>query len=416
MKFSCKYNELLTNLKDVSSVVEDALLSDDLKNIIFKFIKCEDRIRVKLIGINQLITFRRSLEDECYTAELDDSEFNDKNIFYIQLKSKELLAFLDSYKGLRKTHVEEVTFENLDAINIKCSILEKDNDTGVPYISSWVFNNIGIKPNMIGAIELAEPETELNCIPCANILVHTRNLVPIMQNGTNLYSNMQMDSSHVVAFNPAYTTIMTNMMNIGDVLSGLKLSYRGVSFMDKILCSDPYNDEEHVKFNELSGLDEPYDYVKIAKTATHIFFRTKNSEAFVLYDTKLANYETTAKMFVKDHAIVIDRIYLKDILKRLSLINDMIEFNIKCTDNCVELKNSKYSQDIPILQSKGLEEYQNIKFKIMPDVLNKAIIGDDAEFSDSTFVYFCPQPNGSAMIVFADDSGTWFSIVKVKTY
>ena len=124
MKFSCKYNELLTNLKDVSSVVEDSLSSDDLKNIIFKFIKCEDRIRVKLIGINQLITFRRSLEDECYTAELDDSEFNDKGIFYIQLKSKELLSFLDSYKGLRKTHVEEVTFENLDSMNIKCSILE----------------------------------------------------------------------------------------------------------------------------------------------------------------------------------------------------------------------------------------------------------------------------------------------------
>ena len=416
MKFSCDYNTLLTKLKYFTSVVEDALSNDDLKNIIFKFIKCDDKVRVKLVGINQLITFRRSLEDDCYTAELEDSEFNDKNIFYIQLKSKELLAFLDSYKGLRKTHVEEVTFENLDAMNIKCSILEKDNDTDAPYVSGWVFNNIGIKPNMIGAIELTEPETELHCIPCTNILVHTRNLVPIMQNGTNLYSNMQMDSSHVVAFNPAYTTVMTNMMNIGDVLTGLKLSYRGVAFMDKILCGDPYNDDEHAQFNETTGFDEPYDYVKIAKTETHIFFRTKNSEAFIRYDTKLANYETTAKMFVKDHAIVIDRIYLKDILKRLSLINDMIEFNIKCTDNCVELKNSKYSQDIPILQSKGLEDYQNIKFKIMPDVLNKAIIGDDAEFSDSTFVYFCPQQNGNAMIVFADDSGTWFSIVKVKTY
>lgn len=416
MKFSCDYNVLLANLKDVSSVVEDALSSDDLKNIIFRFTKVADKVQVCLIGINQLITFRRSIAEDSYTAELADNEPNDKGVFYIQLKSKELLAFLDSYKGLRRTHVEEVTFENLDAMNIKCSILEKDNDTDAPYVSGWTFNNIGIKPNMLGAIELQQPEAELHCIPCRNILVHTRNLVPIMQNGTNLYSNMQMDSDHVVAFNPAYTTIMSNMMNIGDVLSGLKLSYRGVSFMDKILCGDPYNDEDHAEFNEVTGFDEPYDYVNIAKTETHIFFKTKNSEAFIRYDTKLANYESTARMFVKDHAIVIDRVYLKDILKRLSLISDLVEFNIKCKENCVELKNTKYSQDIPILQSKGLDEYENIKFKIMPDVLNKAIIGDDAEFSGSTFVYFCPQANGSAMIVFADDSGTWFSIVKVKTY
>ena len=415
LKFSCNYNILLSNLKDVSSVVEDALSSEDLKNIIFKFTNIDGKFNVTLIGINQLITFRRSIESENYNVIVEDGN-PETNTYYLQIKSKELLSFLDSYKGVRKTKVEEVTFENDGSSLVRCTVLEKDIDTGNPYISGWSFNNIGIKPNIIGNIELQRSDGELTCIPCRNILIHTRNLSPIMHNGTNLYSNMQIDADYVIAFNQAYTTLMRNAMATNDVLSGLKLSFRAIAFMDKIICNDPFSDDDHSVFNEVSGMDEPYDYVNISKTDTHIYFQTKNSEAFIRYDTKLADYQTTAKMFVRDHAIVIDRIYLKDILKRLSLVNDMVEFNIKATDNSVQLKNSKYSQDIPILQSKGLDSVGNIGFKIMPDVLSKAIIGDDTEFSESTFVYYCPQPNGSAMIVFADDSGSWFSIVKVKTY
>lgn len=415
LKFSCEYNELLTKLKDVSIVAEDALSNEDLKNIIFRFERGEDKVRVKLVGVNQLITYRRAIEDDKYSVVIeDDTSGND--VFYLQIKSKELISFLDSYKSVRKTHVEEVTFENDGTTLIRCSVLERDNDTGNPHISGWSFSNIGIKPNMIGNIELKNNSTELTCVPCRNILVHTRNLSPIMQNGTNLYSNLQMDSEYVVAFNQAYTVLMRNVMALDGVLAGLKLSFRAVSFMDKIICNDPINDDEHSTFNEATGFDEPYDYVNISKTETHLYFQTKSGEAFIIYDTKLADYQTAAKMFVKEHAIVIDRIYLKDILKRLSLVNDMVEFYIQPSDGVVKLSNSKYSQDIPILQSKGLDSIGSVGFKIMPDILSKAIIGDDNEFSESTFVYYCPQPNGSAIIAFADDSGSWFSIVRVNTH
>ena len=37
MRFSCRYDVLLSNLQDIANVVEDALANEDDKNALFKF-------------------------------------------------------------------------------------------------------------------------------------------------------------------------------------------------------------------------------------------------------------------------------------------------------------------------------------------------------------------------------------------
>lgn len=394
MKVTFNYEKLLENLTDLALVVEDVMSSEDMKNVIFRFTKDT----INLVGINQLVTFKRTLPSDIYRLEIADEELDKDGVAYMQIKSKEIIGYLNSYKALRRTEVEDIELNLVNNLTIVCKVAERDLENGQTYLSSYNFNNIPIKPNIINNINLSAPEDiEGEIVPMINILFHTRNMLPVMKNDTGLFGQLVFgEDGLVVAFNAAFNTFMQN--KLPSSFSGIKLSYRAISFIDKIFAG-----EEQVTCKKL----ERYLYIHSEST---------NSEAFIVYDNKLPNYSMTKELFVKDHAFVLDRVYLKDILKRLSLVNESIEFKIKCDEDIVEVKNSKFHQTIPILQKKALDEYNQIGFKILPDTLNKVIIGSDDEFSPQSFIYYCPQPNGDALLVFADSSGQWFSTVKVRPY
>lgn len=421
MRFSCRYDVLLSNLQDIANVVEDALANEDDKNALFKFSRTAEGNTVKLIGISPVITFRRDLNPSDYQLTLEDADVDSNGVMFMQIKSKELLAYLNSYKSIRKTTVDEVIFEP-ERGKIKCTVIEiprlSDDEikaieeeklynpaTRDPrderYVSHWMFDNVMIKPNKLPNINLAAPETELSTITSVAMMMYTSSLLPIMENSTALYGHMEFDKGHVVAFNKAFTTIMANIMD-GNVFDGLKLSYRALTFVEKIICTA--------------------EEFGVAKTDRHIYFKTDSSEAFIVYDTKLAPYNTQLEMFTKDSYIRVDRIYLKDVLKRLSLANDSIVIDIKPAEGVINLSNSKFSQDINITGQEGMDGITSVKCKIMPDIFNKAIIGADENYVDDsnpdsadTFIYYCQHPNNNA-IAFADITNAWFSIIRVKTY
>lgn len=393
MKVTFNYEKLLENLTDLSIVVEDVMSSDDMKNVIFRFTKDS----IQLVGINQLVTFKRTLQPDIYRLDIKDEELDKDGFAYMQIKSKEIIGYLNSYKTLRRTEVTDVELSLVNNLTVVCKVAERDLENGQTYLSSYNFNNVPIKPVLVNNINMTAPEDiEGSEVPMINILFHTRNMLPIMKNDTGLFGQLVFgEDGVVVAFNAAFVTFMNNKI---DCFRGIKLSYRAISFIDKIFSS-----ENSVICKKLDRY-------------MHIYSENSNSEAFIVYDSKLPNYEVTKNLFVKDHAFVLDRVYLKDILKRLSLVNESIEFKIKCEEDIIEVKNSKFHQTIPILQKKNLDEYNQISFKLLPDVLNKVIIGSDDEFSPESFIYYCPQPNNDAVLVFADGSGQWFSTVKVRPY
>lgn len=391
MRFNCTYDVLVNKLTDVANVVEDSMSSDELKNIIIRLDSTKNE--VTLVGLNQLITLKRIIPAEHCSFELEEGE-GTNGILFLQLKSKELLNFLNSYKSVRTTRVEDVTFELNTRGVVICKVLEKDVETEKPYVSNWAFQNIPIKENMRQMINLPAPEGELMQLPSVNLLWYTKTLLPVLTNGTNLFSQMLMGDTYVVAFNTAYVALMANQFKGTGLFENLKFSYRALTFLDKIICNEPMYD--------------------VARTDTHIYFKSENTEAFVRYDTKMAEYGTYVSAFKREHAITLDRILFKDIMKRLSLLNDTVEVVIDAEVNEITLSNSKYTQTIPIDSTENFAEVGKLSFKIMPDVLNKAILGDDTEFTPDFNIYYCPQQGGSAVIVFTDSSKTWFSVVKVK--
>lgn len=422
MKFACKYTDLVTTLADVYIVAEDALSNEDMRNIVFQL---SPEGKATLIAFNQHIVIKKPIEEGVVTLEIDtEKDTLVDGFYYMSLKSKELREYLNSYKNVRTTEVEEVIFEPGDRNSIKCTTIERvslsdeektlyeNNGQPIPtYVSHWSFGNIPIKPTSFQYINLKADTVDITDISSQAIAFHTKNLLPIMQSGVDLYSSVMFDEQNVVVMNAAFTTIMQNNVADGGLFVGVRLMHKCVDFLDKLSVTS------------ITSADEPSSaFLKVAKLERYIYVKSETSEVFLIYDNKLAGYQTMSNMFKKENVITINRIYLKDVLKRLSLVHDNIEFSIKPDDNIVTLRNSKFSQDINIGYQRGMAEFGKVNFKIMPDVLNKSIIGSDEEFTQMSgdyakdvFIYFCPTQKDIA-IVFADATGKWFSVVRVKTY
>lgn len=388
MKITCSYKDLSVVLSSMASVVEDAMSSEDLKNVIFRVYKADNT--VELIGINNIITYKVQLEEGSYTTEIDESEYKDTGYAEIQVKSKELNSFLDTFKSVRRTRVTDVEFETVKN-KVKVTVKESDVDTGHEYSSNWVLDNIPIKPNMLSSINLEVPE-QLKQLDVPAIGLYVSSLFPVMQNGANLYSKLAFGENSVVAFSTSSTTMMRNF--IGDDFTNFCLSYRALSFIKGTVCAE--------------------QLVEYAKTDERICFKMGNSVAFVRYEHKMPNYEIYEKMINRSHAIVLDRQYFKDVLKRLSLIDESIVFTVKPDEEMVVVKNSKFNQEIPILQQKAMSELGTIAFKVLPKVFTNAIIGDDNAFSNSVFMYIEPLDNGGYSLTFSDDSGSWNSVARIR--
>lgn len=392
MKFTCDFDSLVANLSDLAEVVEDGLISEDMRNVIFRFTK----ETVELIGVNQLITFIRPLDHQYFTIQSEDSDFSEEGIRYMQLSSKELSNFLNSYKGVRRTSIEEVSFTTQPSNRVKCSVLEKDLENGNEHVSSWTFIDIPMKRNVLGLINIPKPEKELEQVETRMIMFYTKNLLPLLQTGTTLYSRLTFAEDYVIAFTSTHITFMNNLLS--ESFKGVLLTHRAISFMNKVICN-------------ISA-----ETVGVSRDAQYLYFEAENTKAFIRYENKLPQYDHHLKMFTKENAFALDRIYLKDSLKRLKLLNEGIEFTVDAEKSEIILKNTKFIQGIDLLQTKNLDACGQIRFKVLPDVLSNVIIGSDDEFSPTLYVYYCPQPNKTAVLVFTDDSGSWFSSITVKPY
>lgn len=424
MLFTSDYNVLVSNMADISTVVEDSNAKEGTRNILFKFKIGEDGSKeCTMIGVTPTLTYKKHLLPEDFTLELNEDEMDSDGVCYMQLRSKEILSFLNSYKSLRKSAVDSVQF-TMEHGKVKCTVVERfvfseqeeeqlrfedkyDEMVSKRVSSHWMFNPIQVAPNIMGYVELTPPEDGMVTIDSGILKNYTSSLIPIMESGNSVYSQIQFDKECVVVINQAFNTLMSSQKLLATVLDNVKFNYKSISFIEKTMCAN--------------------DTFDIAKMEKFIVFKTDTSEAFVSYSTKLASYKTNFDFIAKkDKYFQVDRIYLKDVLKRLSLINDSIHVVVDANEGKMTLSNSKFSQDIDIQGQKGMEGVGVLKFTVAPDVMNKAIIGDDTKFTEGaserpelayTRILYCPLTDGkSAGIVFTDASGIWFSVMRTKVY
>ena len=188
--------------------------------------------------------------------------------------------------------------------------------------------------------------------------------------------------------------LMKNTLIEGHIFENMRLHYKVLAFLDKVICNQ--------------------DEIKAAKSDTQIYIKTDKSEAYLTYDPRITEYETYLNMYNKGSGFCVDRLLLKDVLKRLSLENESIDVTLKPTLNVINVRNSKFTQDIPLLKEQGLENLEDFGFRIMPDILNRAFIGTDTAFSSNSYIYLAPQDSGVTTLIFMDDTDSWYSVARVK--
>lgn len=391
MKLRVHFDRLVEKLEDVSTVVDDAMLDESVKNIIFKL----GNKSLMLAGYNPRAICRTMLDPVDIETEFAEGELPESGVIYFQIKAKELNTFLNTFKGLKQTEAETCEFETFNN-RIRLNVTEVPKDAEKEYLrqtSRWIFDTLPVKDYIIDEINTEIDSNKLENVASDDVLLYLSSLTPLLQSngGDNLPSKMHFSENYVFTIS-TFATLFENVLP--EAFKNIVLTYSSISFLKKVV--------------------EKNDVIFVSKTDTHLIIRVDDSEAFLRFQIKMPDCSLYVNSFKKDHAVVIDRQYFKDVLKRFTLVNEAITFEVKPSTNTITLSNTKSTQDIPLLQIKNMEQLEGIKFKLAWQILSKAIIGDDSVFSEQLFVYIVPNQKSGYTLIFSDNSGKWFSMIQVR--
>lgn len=448
MKFTVTdFDDFMSCLTEVQTVCEDTNNSDELKNIIFQL--AEDDMHIA--GLSSQIQYKRKLT-KGYSFEADPDQ---NGYLYIQLRSKDLIAFLGTYKASRCTKVKSLVFEFNEKKQIRLTVTESFRGTEQAQPTRGTSDSI----NMLTELDMPEPIEETKPAPQDIVSRCIFDVVPMLTRNVKLlenkasdldykeldpnilslytktltvasertvYSYMNFTQGWVFVLSPSYVSFVRNLF-VGDtnnIFSNIRLSSRVVNFFQKVLCTPAVTGTaEADRVSMLNNID-------VARTEKNLVFKTDTVEASCIYDTNVVNTDLYFKMYVNDdgsynntNSIILDRVFFKDVIKRLSLKHDLTTVTFDKEANIISLHTPSYSQNLVPDEYNGFDDGK-VTFEIMPDIFNKAILGADSgdesfeDGSQSTVRIAYSDGNGEKKrqgIIMSDTSDAWFSIIRVKT-
>lgn len=378
MKIKLNFNELASTLSYVNTILSDKTVDEKMKNAIFLV----DDGDVTVVGYSAL-TFSRTKLNSVETEDIEDS-------WDFQVKAGELNKIISSYSSLYKTKVEEIEFEKYNN-KIRVIIHEeaiKEEDARLAQTGRFLLDSIPIMDSVNKEIHLEFPE-DSDIIMSNELLLYIDSLFPLMSNDSanSLTSKMSFSQGYVFVMSSYISSFFAN--KLPDSFKGLTLGYSSVNFL-KRLC-------------------EGVDNIDVQRIDKYLCIRSGLTEAFLKYQRVKVNESTYVKRMSNENGVVLDRLYLKDVLRRMSVSSQ--DGMVKMTDMGLEVSNEGFSQIIPLNNKKG--DVDNLKFRISVPVLSKTIIGDDGVFPSELFLYFVKSGNGYVLYV-KDATGGWFSTTQVR--
>lgn len=375
MKISLKYDELVETLGFATTVLSDKSVEDKMKNVIF--LVEEDSVRV--VGYNAFTFSRTEIEN----ISVEDIPGNG---WQFQVRAANLLKILSSFSSLSKTKVDGVDFEE-DGVRVKISIHEnaiKEEDERLSQTCVFQMENIPIMNNVMKDINMDFPE-DVELVDSADLSLYLESLLPLMSNdsASKNESKLNFASDYVFVMSAQMSAYFKN--KLPDAFKGLTLSYSSVNFLKK--------------------LTEGSNDINICRIDKYLCIQSNNTEAFMRYQNIKIKYQAYLQRLNKDKGIVVDRLYLKDVLRRMSNISPDGKMVITDT-GILEVSNSNFYQEIPLIKVK--DGTAGISFNVSVSFLEKAIVGRDDVLSDELFIYFVPTARGYSIFLL-DKTGAWLS-------
>lgn len=385
MKFSVGYDKLKEVLDFPNVVISDKIVEEKMRNIIFK-------VRsggVTAIGYNSL-TFVKCPLDSVEVSDVAEDGYD------FQVKASDLNKIVSSFSNMSKTRVSTVDFEQ-DGVRIKVTVHEeakKEEDARLAKGGVFRLECPPIISNINKETNLAFPESS-DGVVSDELLFYLDSLFPLLINDNANGSGSKMNFADDYVF-------VTSSVASGFFKNRLPESFKGITL-------------GYSSINILKKMCGVADNLIVSQLDNYMCVQAEGIEAFL----KFQKVRPIHKMYIKriskedgetinrDTGVLVDRLYLKDVLRRMGNMDSNGEVRIS---EDLEVTNSNFNQIIPIVKKKG--DVEGVGFKISVPVIEKCILGSDGVFSDGLFIYLIETGRGYSLIM-SDKSNVWFSLVQV---
>lgn len=379
MEINVGFSELADALSFANTVLSDKSVEERAKNFIFT-----------LTGEGLVVTghspfvFSRTVIDSIETEGIPEDGWA------FQVKASEMNKIIQSFSSLSKTSVSNVKFTD-EGVRVGVLIHENPLDpenARLEQDSQFFLENAPISKVISTEIAMEFPQ-DYDVVDRGEPFVYFDVLFPIMSNDSQSSSSSKMNFAEDYVF--VVTSSMSAFMKntLPDAFKNMALSYSSIQFAKKLCQSTEAG-------------------ISVAKNEKYLCMKAGDTEAFMKYQKVKINYKMYVDRRSKDTGLVIDRDYLKDVIKRLNSFSNDGEMKV-IEGGDLGVSNGNFNQIIPVNKFKG--EVEGIKFKVVIPVFDRAVLGDGV-FTDELFMYFVPISRGYVLYI-SDKSGVWFSSMQV---
>lgn len=378
--FFVEYDNLVGLLSHATSVTSDSALKDSDKTVIFMI---NEDVDSTVAAKNSDLMVRVA-----FTPEKVESKGN------IQINSSELSKILGTYTSLSRTKVDSVEFrenENRVQIIVHESDLDEEQDL-FGGETSYSLDNIKIKERLLDDLKLKFEEESAESVNVTELDMVLSTLIPVMDSKKGVNNNFIHFADDVIFVMDTRCQVFYKNI-LPEVLHNVSLRYTSVSYMKK--------------------MSETSNHLLMVLQGNKFAVRSEDGsiEAFINHLPVRFNYKPTLEGITKANGVILDRKFLKDLLRRLSTMGSDATFSIK--EDGVHIRTNDFSRVMPINNAKG--DIMGIDFKMKTSLLSYMIVGDDSVMSSDLFLYLEKATRGVGyQLSVSDDSGAFISNARIS--
>lgn len=377
--FFLDYDNLVYLLDNATSVTSDSALKDADKTIFFLI---KDEGESIAVAKNSDLFIRVK-----FTPELVKESGN------VQVNSSELSKILGTFSNLSRTRVESIEFKvhkSKVQVIVHESALDEDyqdfaGDT------SYSLDSINIKEKTLQDISVEFDDENAVDVDSMELDIVLSTLLPIMDSKKGLNNNqIHFASDQIFVMDNRSQIFYKNILP--EVFSNSSFRYTSVAYMRKLIQTS--------------------NHLRVVISGNKFAIRSESGEveAYINQLGVRFNYKPTLEKITKENGIILDRAFLKDIIRRLSIMGSDPKVSIQ--EDGVHITTESFSRVIPISNSKG--NVEGMEFKVNSSLLASMIIGDDSVMSNNLFLYLEPVKPRGIQLTISDDSGAFLSNTKVS--
>lgn len=378
--FFVEYDSLVGLLSHATSVTSDSALKDSDKTVVFMIHEDGDSI---IAAKNSDLMVRVA-----FTPEKVEKAGN------IQINSSELAKILGTYTSLSRTKVDSVEFRENET-RVQVIVHESDLDEEQDLfggVTSYSLDNIKIKDRLLDDLKLKFEEDSAESVNVTELDMVLSTLIPVMDSKKGVNNNFIHFADDVIFVMDTRCQVFYKNI-LPEVLHNVSLRYTSVSYMKK--------------------MSETSNHLLMVLQGNKFAVRSEDGsiEAFINYIPVRFNYKPTYEGITKANGVILDRKFLKDILRRLSTMGADATFTIK--EDGVHIRTNDFSRVMPINNAKG--DIVGIEFKMKTSLLSYMIVGDDSIMSSDLFLYLEKATRGVGyQLSVSDDSGAFISNARIS--